>query len=340
MKYTILFVILQLVVKLANSQSYPIDTNSVELYQQYTAGSSDYLYYEKNSETPFSGILISKTKRDKIFIEFRDGKLHGNYVILNSKNDTLQITKFDEGLAMYTVDYTYDTGKPVKRIKNKKLKGSQQDYEIFGKALRYVQDKKFNELNAFLNPLHSDYETTFTKLGSIFGILDSFQIKEIINEKIEVQNCTYMLATIELYYKKEHFTSEFLIKKFERSIRGEGFIFKAFVDDLIPDTSINDIMSALQNQDLKTLIQYAGRDYGVENKINNIQTVDSSFVFIDCALGFMNEIQLIKHYLININGEDQLLALSYKILDGGNLQFQGLGIHSFRTKYIVKHNIY
>ena len=181
----------------ANDQHKSNDDITVDLFHQL----SDNLVYEKDSKTPYTGELISKSKTDKVIIHFKDGLRDGSFLRYNNQGDTLEFSEYKSGKEMFTIRYEYKNGELLERKKSEKVKADEQDREIFVKALNLIKDKKFGELDDYLSPLWSSYGSTFKTCEQLFGDLKDFTIKDIDKKYVEHQNSEHLSAKINVIFE-------------------------------------------------------------------------------------------------------------------------------------------
>lgn len=331
------------VVFLASCHSQAIDENSVDLYQQYSADEGYSDFYEKDSKTPYTGQLISESKTDQVLINFKNGKMNGSFLRLNSNGDTLELRKYDFGTELYSISYKYDNGKMVERKKSKKENGDTQDFEIFTKSLNLIKTKQFSELDDYLNPLHSGYESTFLKLESLFGKLEKFEIKKISKEYYDYNKSEHLRAEIHLHFKEKSLEVGFLIVEKPNEISGQGFSFPSLGYELIKDDLIFKLINSLNNYDVDEIIkmtQFTEQHKEVLQKdFDKIGEISSAAEFLNCHFEFFNETLLMKDYLVTVGSEQQVLALTYKIDENNGIELMQFKFLPYRKPYSVMHKI-
>lgn len=331
------------VVFLTSCHSQGSDENNVDLYQQYSADQGYIDFYEKDSKTPYTGQLISESKTDNVLINFHNGKMNGSFLRLNSNGDTLEIRKYDFGKELYSINYKYDNGKIVERKESKKENGDNQDFEIFTNSLNLIQTKQFSELDDYLNPLHSSYESTFIKLESLFGKLEKFEIKTISKEYYDYNKSEHLRAQINLHFKDKDLEVGFLIVEEPKELTGQGFSFPSLDYELIKDDLIFKIISGLNNNDVDEIIkmtQFTEQHKEVLQKdFEKIGEISSTPEFLNCHFGFFNETLLIKDYLVTVGDEQQVLALTYKIDENNRIELLQFKFLPYRKPYMVMHKI-
>lgn len=324
-----------------NAQS--TEKNTVDLYRQYSADKGYHVFYRKDADTPYSGRLVSESGTDKVIVNFRNGKMDGFFLRLNSSGDTLELRKYNQGAEIYTINYQYKDGKLVERKKHEKESGDKQDFEIFSKALNLIKHKQFNELDNYLNPLHAGYENTFLKLESLFGTLQDFKIKAISKAYIEHQNAEHLSAEIELSFQNKNIEAGFLIVEYPDELKGEGFSFPSFDYALIKDDKAAGIINSLNNNDVDALIKMTQfTEQHREKILKNFEQIDEISgppVFLNSHFDFFNEIRLIKDYLVTVGQEKQVLALTYKINKKNSIALMQFRFLPYRKPYMVMHKI-
>ena len=322
-----------------NDQPKSIDENSVDLFHQL----SDNLVYEKDSKTPYSGELISKSKTDKVIIHFKDGSRDGSFLRYNNEGDTLEYRVYNSGKELFTTQYDYKDGKLNERKRSEKVKGDEQDREIFVTALNLIKNKEFDKLDDYLKPLWSSYGSTFNTCEQLFGELKGFKIKDIDKEYVEHQDSEHLRAKIDLIFKDTTFEVGFLIVEFSDKLTGEGFTFPSFNYDLKQDYLVTKIIKDVNDENIDEIIkitQFTEQHRELlEKGFERIGQIDESTEFINCSLGLFPKTQLSKKYLTNVGKEKQVIELTYLFEENGNVQFVTFKLLPYRKPYMVLHKI-
>ena len=342
MKQITFLIITTIFLSSCNFQS--TEKNSVDLYQQYSADGGYNVFYEKDSETPYSGKLVSESKTDKVLINFKNGKMDGAFIRLKSNGDTLELRKYSQGAELYSIHYKYEDGELVERKKSEKEKGDSQDFEIFTTALNLIRNKQFNELDEYLNPLSSSYESTFLKLESLFGSLQDFKVKEINKEYVERQNSEHLSAKIDLNFQDKFFEVGFLIVEYPKKLKGQAFSLPSFDYELIKDNNVAQIINSLNNKDVDQIIEITRfteqhREILLED-FEKIDKISGNPKFLNCHFAFLNETLLMKDYLVTVGDERQVLALTYKIDENHGIELMKCRLLPYRKPYMVMHKIF
>lgn len=322
-----------------NNQPKSIDENSVDLFHQL----SDNLVYEKDSKNPYSGELISKSKTDEVIIHFKDGLRDGSFLRFNNEGDTLEYIEYKSGKELFTIRYEYKNGELHERKKSEKIKGDEQDREIFITALNLIKNEEFDELDEYLNPLWSSYGSTFKTCKELFGELREFEIKDIDKEYVEHQNSEHLRARINLIFKDTTFEVGFLIVEYSDKLKGQGFSFPSFNFDLKPDDLVTKIIKDVNDKNIDEIIritQFTEQHRELlEKDFDRIGEIDESTEFINCSLGLFPKTQLSKKYLANIGNEKQVIELTYLFEENGDVEFVTFKLLPYRKPYTVMHKI-
>jgi hypothetical protein len=322
-----------------NKQPKSIDENSVDLFHQL----SDNLVYEKDAKTPYTGELVSTSKTDKVIINFEDGLRDGSFLRYNNDGDTIEYREFNSGKDLFTIQYKYKNGELHELKRSEKVKGDEQDREIFVTALNLIKKKEFDELDDCLNPLWPSYGSTFNTCEQLFGELEGFKIKDIDKEYIEHQNSEHLRARIDLIFKDTTFEVGFLIVEFSDKLSGEGFTFPSFNYDLKPDGLVTKIIRDVNDENIDEIIritQFTEQHRGLlEKDFDRVGQIDVSTEFINCSLGLFPETQLSKKYLISVGEEKQVIELTYLFEENGDMEFVTFKLLPCRKPYMVLHKI-
>ena len=322
-----------------SNQSKSIDGNRADLFHQL----SDNLVYEKDSKSPFTGELVSTSKTDKVIINFTNGVKNGSFLRFNNNGDTLEYSEYDTGKELFTIRYKYKDGKLDERKKSEKVKGDEQDSEIFNTALNLIIDEEFDKLDDYLNSLRSSYESTFKTSKQLFGELSEFKLKDISKEYVEHQNSEHLRAKIDLTFRDTTFEVGFLIVEYADKLAGQGFSFPSFDYDLKPDDLVTKIIKDINDKNIDEIIritQFTEQHRELlEKDLEKIRQIDGAVELINCSLGLFPTTQLTKKYLTKAGDEKQVLELIYLFKDNGDLEFATFKSLPNRQPYMVLHKI-
>lgn len=329
--------VISLIIQSCNSQ-----TVNVELYQIYSP-INEVKVYEQKSLKPYTGKFVSTSKTDKVEIDFKDGKINGNYLRTFSNGDTIKYSNYKDGLEVSSLDFIYDNRKLDYKELIKNEPGDSQDFKLFIKTCDFIINEKFNELYSFLNPLHRSYEETFQKLEYLFGPLKNCEIKEVQKKFYRYNESVHITAKINFEFKKRNLEASFKIIEEPFEITGQAFQFPVFDFEFDKNAIVNQIIKIFNNKDTNKFIALTSytpnHEEQVKTFLNQTGEISSDYEFLNSHFSFYNETLLIQDYLVEINNEKTVMSLIFEIKDENKLELININLLPYYREYSVPHRI-
>ena len=255
-------------------------------------------YYEIGSDSPYTGQFVCNSLYNKVTIDFKNGKMDGDFVRLNLEGDTTEYMTYNNGRKTYQLNLQYEEGKVIYRETQIVTAGSMEDKQLFDKISTYMVAGDYAELDNYLNST-GRCEAQLNSLTKQFGSLNSIEITEIINEFVSRNKREEITARMLLKYEGIQLNVSFLVVK-DRSgkIDGNGIAFKPVQNELIPDKKIVDILAGLDN-------------------------ASSNFTFLNTKVWPEQDIDMIyiQNYLIEKDGKKQIMNIWYKSDSNNKMMF-------------------
>ena len=315
----------------------------IELEYESDMEKEFYTYYEKGSETPYSGKYISKAANDNVTIDFKNGKMDGEFIRLNNQEDTIEYNIYKNGRNLLEVDFLYEEGKLTRRNAIKDVKGSQEDEKVFNKVASLIMSNDFYELDNFLNPLfRGHYKSEFNNLTNQFGRLKNIEIKEIRKKTNSYKNREDIRAKMIFNYEDLQLNSSFLIVKEEDGgLNGQAFTRRPIPNELLPDNNIEEVIDILINKDVERFltIKHLDSKYRreIEEYLNDFGVISSTYKFLETDFIIGERMVYLKKYLVDIDGEKQILTLKYNVISNNVLDLRLFYISPYRREFKVLH---
>ena len=231
-----------------------------------------YTYYKKGSDTPFSGEYISQGDNDVVTIDFKNGKMDGEFIRLNNQGDTTEYIKYEKGKNVFEVNSTYKEGELIERRIIEDINGSTEDEEIFDRVKDLLITSNYYELDKFLNPLFGNsYKYEFENLRNQFGKLKSIEIYQISKKIYPHDNSEHMRAKMKFTFEDIELSSKFLIvKEVNGKLKGQAFTHRPIPTELLPDNKIDEVVDILTNKDVDRFLTIKHLDSKHKKKSKNI----------------------------------------------------------------------
>jgi hypothetical protein len=298
-------------------------------------------YYEVGSETPYSGIYISKSKNDNVTVQFKNGKMDGDFLRLNNNGDTTEYRLYKNGHKTIQIDFGYKNGQRQWRETNNEKKVTINDEQIFEKVKSLILLNDYDNLQSFLNS-YNTYKTEFRILTSQFGRLNSIEIIEITNVFDSYNKREDLRAQMIFSYEDIKLrTSLLIIKDSTGNLRGQGFGIKPVSNELIPDNKITEVIDILKHKDVDRFlsIKHIDEKHRLEIKeyLNDFGTISSTYQFLNTDFLLGAEMIYLKNYLVDIDGKKQILTLRYTAITKNNLDLRLFYITPQRRPFEVMH---
>ncbi len=301
----------------------------------------NYTYYEKGSDTPYSGKYVSKGENDIVTIDFNNGKRDGEFLRLNNQGDTTEYIIYKDGRTLLQVDYLYEDGKLTWRNEIKDVKGSQDDEKVFNKVVNLIMSNDFYELDDFLNPLfRGQYRNELNNLSNQFGRLKNIEITEIRKKINPYKKREDIRAKMIFHYEDIQLHSSFLIVKEKGGeLKGQAFTRRPILNELLPDNKIDEVVDILTKKDVDRFLTIKHIDTKhrkeIEEYLDNFGAISSTYKFLDTDFIVGERMVYLKNYLVEIDGEKQILTLKYSAISKNVLDLRLFYLSPFRIDFEV-----
>jgi hypothetical protein len=312
------------------------DNDNVNLEMEYGWNKGLDIYYEIGSDTPYTGKFVRKSIYNTVTIDFKNGKMDGDFVRLNNKLDTTEYRIYKNGGITYQLDVQYTDDEVVHRGTHKLTAGSIEDERIFEQAIASINSNDFDELDKILG-YSNRYEAELNSLTNQFGQLVSVEIIEITNTFNSYQKREDLGAQMIFNYKDIQLrTSLRIVRDSSSNIEGHSIGIKPVPTDLIVDTKIDEVINILTTKDIDKCIAIRGLGADYEHKaelvdyLDTIGKISSDYKFLETIVWPGDKMIFIKNYLVEIDGDKKLLALWYKEDSKNTLSFNIFHISPYR----------
>ena len=312
-------------------------------YESLGMGKEYYTYYEKGSDTPYSGKYISEGKNDIVSIDFKNGKMDGEFIRLNNQEDTTDYIIYKSGRNLLQIDFLYEEGKLTWRNAIKDIKGSQEDEIVIDKVASLIMSNDFYELDNFINPLFRGlYKSEFNNLTNQFGRLKNIEIKETRKKTTPYKKREDIRAKMIFKYEDIQLNSSFLIVKGEDGgLKGQAFTRRPIPNELLPDNNIAEVIDILIKKDVERFltIKHLDSKYReeIEDYLNDFGVISSTYKFLDTDFIIGERMVYLKNYLVEIDGEKQVLTLKYNAISKNVLDLRLFYLSPYRREFKVMH---
>jgi hypothetical protein len=263
-------------------------------------------YFKAGSEVPYTGKFISISSNGSVTIDFKNGKMDGNFVRLNEEGDTTEYMKYENGRKAFHLNIQYEDGNVIHRRRRITAAGSTDDEKIFNKVKAYMLSNDHEALDRFLNPLYS-YKPQLNSLAEQFGHLNSIKIIEIVNEFDTDNKREDIRAKMILKYEDIQLYVSFLIVK-DIKLKGQAIKYKPVKHELISDNKVVEIL-------------------------DNIDNTSSHYKFLNTRIWPDNNMIYIKNYLIEVDEKKMILELWYRKNDKDQMKFKAYHVNPKREKF-------
>lgn len=269
-------------------------------------------YYEVGSDKPYTGEFVCYYSKGKVIIDFREGKMDGDFVRFNTDGDTTEYIRYNNGRLKYRLEFQYDNGNVIHRGEHIVTKGSVDDKQIFDKVSNLMVSGDYKSLNNFLNTF-GDYKSELNSLKQHFGNLNSIEIIEIENQYDSYNERADIRAKMILKYDDIQLRINFLVVKYDTGeLKGQGISYKPVTQELIKDEKVPEILAELD-------VAPTGYEY-----LDTDVWPDENMIFI-------------KNYLVEIEGKKQVLNIWYMNDSNNKMAFNIFHITPHRRAFQGMH---
>jgi antitoxin component YwqK of YwqJK toxin-antitoxin module len=302
-----------------------------------------YTFFEKDSDTPYSGKYISESTNDIVTIDFKNGKKDGEFIRLNNQGDTTEFIKYKNGRNISEINSTFKEGKLIEQEVIKNIKGSSEDKQIFDKVKDLLISSNYYELDDFLNPLFGNsYKSKFNNLKNQFGNLKSIEIDEITKKLYPYNSSEHMRAKIKFNFEDIQLNSTFLIvKEIDGKLKGQAFTHRPIARELLPDSKIDEVIDILIKKDVDRFLSIKHIDEKhrkeIDDYLNDFGKISSDYKFLNTEFLIGEIMVYLKNYLVEIDGEKQILTLKYNATSKNTLDLRLFYLSPHRRPFEVMH---
>ena len=314
---------------------------NVKLDVQWGMDKEDYTYYKAGTDILYSGEYTRSTEYDKVTIDFKEGKIDGDFVRSNKDGDTMQYIKYKNGHRKFEIDFQYEGSKVIYRNEVKHVKGSQEDKKIFEKVISLIFSKEYRKMDDYLNPLfQGHYETQFNNYTKHFGSLKSIEIIDIRKEIYPFQKREDVRAKMLFNYEDIQLNTKFLIvKKQDGELTGQAFTRRPLPFELLPDKKIEEVIDILIKKDVDRFLSIKHLDSKhreeVEDLLSDFGEIASTYTFLNTKPFLNGPMVYLKSYLVEIDGEKQVLTLKYNVVSKDELDLRLFYFTEYRRPFVV-----
>lgn len=313
-------------------------TENVELYYKYSIDTPIEVFNKKTNK-PFSGKFISTSNIDKVVIEFEDGKMNGKYLRAFLDGDTIEYSKYKNGIKLSSLDYIYDNGKLDYKELIENRDGDETDRKLFIKACNLIVNNNTNEVYDLLN---NEYSDTFEKLKYLFGKLKGFELKNVVKKYYKYNQSEHIVGDINLIFDKKQLNSTFLIIRYPDKIKGQGFGFPKLEYKLEKNQIEKEIIESINKKDIDKFISLTQYDESYKNvfdeKFKEINKISTDSKFLNTHFDYYNRLLLVQDYLVLVDNEKQVLSLIYEI-GKNSLDLVSIKFSNYYKDFNVLHRI-
>lgn len=334
----------QLIIKILILISFVSCSNEkVKLEFESKKEKENYVYYEKGSDTPYSGKFVSKGKNDIVTIDFKNGKMDGEFIRLNSQGDTTEYINYKNGRNILEANATYKNGKLIKREIIKDIQSSSKDKEIFDRVKNLLITSNYQELDNFLNPLfRSSYKYEFENLRNQFGNLKSIEISKITKKVYPYDKSEHMRAKMKINFEDIQLSSTFsIIKENDGKLIGQAFAHGPIPTELLPDNKIEEVIEILTKKDVERFLSIKHLDSKYRKKIKEylrgFGEISPTYKFLNTDFIIGQKMVYLKNYLVEIDDKKQILTLKYNAISKDMLDLRLFYLSSYRRDFEVMH---
>jgi hypothetical protein len=302
-----------------------------------------YTYYEKGSDTPFTGKYVSQGNNDVVTIDFKNGKMDGEFIRLNNQGDTTENIQYEKGRNIFEVNSTYKEGKLIERRIIEDFNGTTEDEQIFDKVKDLLLTSNYYELDKFLNPLFgSSYKYEFENLRNQFGNLKLVEILQINKKIYPHDNSEHMRAKMKFIFEDIELSSKFLIvKEVNGNLKGQAFTHRPIPKELLPDNKIDEVFDILIKKDVDRFLIMKHLDSKhkkeIEEYLDDFGKTSSTYEFLNTDFIIGERMVYLKNYLVEIDGEKQILTLKYNVISKNVLDLRLFYLSPYRRDFKVMH---
>ncbi len=305
----------------------------------------NYNYYEKGSDTPYTGKYVSKGENDIVTIDFKNGKIDGEFIRLNNQGDTTEYIKYKNGRTLLQIDYLYEDRKLTWRNEIKDVKGSQDDEKVINKVVSLIMSNDFYGLDDFLHPMsmfRGQYRKEFNNLSNQFGRLKNIEVTEIRKKINPYKKREDIRAKMIFHYEDIQLYSSFLIVKEEDGeLKGQAFTRRPISIELLPDKKIDEVVDILINKDVDRFLTIKHLDSKhrkeIKEYLRDFGKISSTYKFLNTDFIIGEKMVYLTNYLVEINGEKQILTLKYNAISKNVLDLRLFYVSPYRRDFKVMH---